>query len=276
MARFRDRLSFNTGNVSGTLTQKLAAIEGAGFAQTTMWPNDFFGPFEFVDQNFASAQSSPLRPTCYMMMRSFEGQPPAALQRSLAIAGQMMDQMALFGATTLVQTSNIGAEVDEDWSRAVSEYRQLGELARSRNMRIAFEPLSQGKWINTYDKGWNFIRDVDHPNVGLVIDASHVFLADSDLKGIERIPGDRIFLCEVSDFPGTRLPMREQLRNYRLFPGEGVRPIRDLVERVLATGYAGDFSAEVFNAFYRTQDASVVARRGYEALERLFEKELDD
>lgn len=270
----RKRLSFNTGNISGTAAQKLAAISEAGFSATTFWPSDFFGLFEFVDGNFAAAEQSGLRPTCYMMMRSFEGLPRSQTPRKLEIARQMMDQMQLFGAKTLVQTSNIGTEVDQDWSRAVEEFQALGELARSRDVRVAFEPLSQGPWINTWSKGWDLIRDVDHPNVGLVIDASHIFLAESPLEGLDRIPGDRIFLCEVSDFPGTTLGFREMLRNYRLFPGEGVKPVRALAERVLATGYQGDFSAEVFNAFYRSQDPAVVARRGFEALERLFEKEL--
>lgn len=270
----RKRLSFNTGNISGTTSQKLVAIREAGFAATTFWPSDFFGLFEFVDGNFTAAEQSGLRSTCYMMMRSFEGLPPSLTPRNMEIARQMMDQMHLFGATTLVQTSNIGTEVDQDWSRAVEELQALGELARSRNVRVAFEPLSQGPWINTWVKGWEFVRDVDHPNIGLVIDASHIFLAESSLEGLDRIPGERIFLCEVSDFPATTLGYREMLRNYRLFPGEGVKPVRDLVERVLATGYQGDFSAEVFNAFYRTQEPAMVAKRGFQALERLFEKEL--
>ena len=60
------------------------------------------------------------------------------------------------------------------------------------------------------------------------------------------------------------------LRNYRLFPGEGVRPVRAFVERVLGTGYQGVFSAEVFNARYRAADPRWVAKRGFEAMQKLF------
>jgi 4-hydroxyphenylpyruvate dioxygenase len=134
--------------------------------------------------------------------------------------------------------------------------------------------LSQGPWINTYQLGWQLVQDVGHPNFGLVMDASHVFLAESSLDQIDKIDGAKIFLCEVSDFAASNLPHREQLRNYRLFPGEGVRPVRSFVERVMATGYQGDFSAEVFNAFYRTLDPLTVAKRGFEALEKLFAREL--
>jgi sugar phosphate isomerase/epimerase len=270
----RKRLSFNTGNMTGSIADKLAAIEEAGFGGTTMWPADFFVHFEDLDANLEFARNSRLERTCYMMVRDLEGSPPAIKTRKLELARQMMDQMTLIGATTLVQCSNINPDVDRDWSRAVEDLRKLGELAGARGMRIAFEPLSQGQWINTWQLGWKMVKDVDHPQVGLVLDASHIFLAGAELDGMDKIPGDRIFLCEVSDFPDANLERREMLRNYRLFPGEGTRPIRPLVERVMATGYQGPFSAEVFSSRYRAADPRFVAKRGFEAVAKLFAKEL--
>jgi 4-hydroxyphenylpyruvate dioxygenase len=272
----RSRLSFNTGNMTGSIADKLAAIQEAGFGGTTMWPADFFAHFEDLDANLEFARSSPLECTCYMMVRDLEGSSPAVQSRKLELARQMMDQMTLIGATTLVQCSNISAEVDRDWVRAVRDLRKLGDLAKSQGMRIAFEPMSQGQWINTWQLGWQMVQDVDHPQLGLVLDASHIFLSGTSLDGIEKLPGERIFLCEVSDFPDAKLDRREMLRNYRLFPGEGSRPIRELVERMMATGYEGPFSAEVFNARYRAADPRFVAMRGMESLKALFAGELID
>jgi 4-hydroxyphenylpyruvate dioxygenase len=270
----RMRLSFNTGNMTGSIADKLAAIHEAGFGGTTMWPADFFVHFEDLDANLDHARTSPLACTCYMMVRDLEGSPLEIKARKLELARQMMDQMALIGAKTLVQCSNIGQEVDRNWSLAVEDLRKLGDLAKSKDMRIAFEPMSQGEWINTWQLGWRMVKDVDHDQIGLVLDASHIFLAGADLDGIEKIPGEKIFLCEVSDFPGANLDRREMLRNYRLFPLEGSQPIRPLVERVMDTGYQGPFSAEVFSARYRAADPRFVAKRGFEAVQKLFAKEL--
>jgi sugar phosphate isomerase/epimerase len=66
------------------------------------------------------------------------------------------------------------------------------------------------------------------------------------------------------------LDKRDLLRNYRLFPGEGVRPLRAFIDRVETTGYAGPILLEVFNAHYRASDARSVARRGMQALDALF------
>jgi 4-hydroxyphenylpyruvate dioxygenase len=181
-----------------------------------------------------------------------------------------IDQMKLVGCDLLVLCSNIGADVDRDWTQAVSDLQAIGELARSNGVRIAFEPICYGGWINTYVKGWELVRDADHSHVGLVLDAAHIFLPETPLEPIERIPGDKIFLVELSDFATTNLDKRELLRNYRMFPSEGVRPLRALMDRVETTGYAGPISLEVFNARYRATDPRFVARRGMQALETLF------
>lgn len=268
------RFTFNTGNVTGSIGQKLDAIGAAGFVATTLWPADIFAHFEDADANLGLLRDSPVRTPCYMMVRDLEGSPPEVKERKLELARQMMEQMTLVGADTIVQCSNINAEVDRDWGKAVADLQRLGELARSKGVRVAFEPMSQGEWINTYQLGWELVRDTDHPNIGLVLDASHIFLAGSPLDGIDGIDPDKVFLFELADLPRSRVPRREMLRNYRLFPGDGEQPVRALVERVLGIGYDGPISAEVFNAFYRTLDPRVVASRGFASLERLFEREL--
>jgi 4-hydroxyphenylpyruvate dioxygenase len=268
------RFTFNTGNVTGSIGQKLEAIGAAGFAATTLWPADIFAHFEDADANLGLLRDSPVRTPCYMMVRDLEGSPPEVKARKLELARQMMEQMSLVGADTIVQCSNINPDLDRDWGRAVADLQRLGELARGKNVRVAFEPMSQGEWINTYELGWALVRDADHPNIGLVLDASHIFLAESPLDGIDEIDPRKVFLFELADLPRSRVARREMLRNYRLFPGEGERPVRDLVERVLGIGYAGPISAEVFNAFYRTLDPRAVAARGFQSLERLFAPEL--
>ena len=266
----RAKFAFNTGNLTGPFVDKLAALEVAGFASTTLWPADLFVHFEDPEATLALIQASPVAVSAYQCVRDLEGAPPAVKARKLELARQFMDQMALIGCDTLVLCSNVNDDVEQDWARAVADLREIGELAKARNVRIAFEPICYGRWINTYLKGWELVREVDHGHVGLVLDTAHIFLAESPLAPIEKIPREKIFLVELNDFPGTTFDKRELLRNYRLFPGEGVRPVREFVERVRATGYDGVVSLEVFNARYRAADPGFVAARGMASLETLF------
>ena len=106
----RSRFSFNTGNLTGSIADKLAAIHEAGFPETTMWPADFYVHFEDLDANLEFARTSPLRNTCYMMVRDLEGSPPEVKARKMKLAANMMGQMDFIDATTLVQCSNIGPD----------------------------------------------------------------------------------------------------------------------------------------------------------------------
>lgn len=264
------RFSFNTANMTGAIADRLAAIEQAGYGSATLWPADLFAHFEDPEATIELIRNSPVEVSAYQCVRDLEGSPAPIKARKMELARQFIAQMKLIGCDLLVLCSNVRDDIRRDWAQAVADLQAIGDLARTSGVRIAFEPICYGGWINTYVKGWELVRDVDHPHVGLVLDAAHIFLPETPLDAIEQIPGDKIFLVELSDFAATSLDKRELLRNYRMFPGEGVRPLRGFVDRVEATGYAGPISLEVFNARYRAADPSFVARRGFAALEALF------
>lgn len=265
-----NKFSFNTANLTGSFANKLKALEETGFGSMTLWPADLFVHFEDPETTIASIRSSSVAVSAYQCVRDLEGSPPGVKKRNIELARQLIDQMKLVGCDTLVLCSNVSNDVEQDWAQAVADVREIGELAKARNVRIAFEPICYGRWINNYITGWELVRDVGHSHVGLVLDAAHIFLPETPLAPIEKIPKDKIFLVELNDFPGTAFDNRELLRNYRLFPGEGVRPLREFVDRVLATGYDGIISLEVFNARYRAADPLFVAQRGMRSIEKLF------
>ena len=264
------RFSFNTANLTGSFASKLSALEATGFGSMTLWPADLFEHFEDPETTIVSIKSGHVAVSAYQCVRDLEGSPPEVKQRKIELARQFIDQMKLVGCDTLVLCSNVSDDVDQNWAQAVADVSALGELAKSRDVRIAFEPICYGRWINNYITGWELVRDVGHSHVGLVLDAAHIFLPETPLAPVEKIPKEKIFLVELSDFPGTTFDKRELLRNYRLFPGEGIRPLREFVDRVLDTGYDGIISLEVFNARYRAADPLFVAERGMQALAKLF------
>jgi 4-hydroxyphenylpyruvate dioxygenase len=265
------RWSFNSGNLGGPFVEKIAAIKEAGFAAATLWHSDLFPVFDDPDGAIQPFKASGLALSAYQFLRDVEGVSPERLRHKLELARQLMGQLKLVGGDTLAIGST-ASPAHREWSGAVAALRALGDLGKAEGVRIAYEPMCYSEWISDYREGWKLIKDVDHSHIGLVLDTAHIFLPDLPLEAISAIPGDKIFLVELNDFPQTHLPTRELLKNYRLFPGEGVRPVRDFVSRVLATGYRGDFALEVFNATYRSMDPRAVAKRGFAAMEKLFAK----
>jgi 4-hydroxyphenylpyruvate dioxygenase len=265
------RIGTTTSTFGGPLATKLKAMSAAGFVATEFWPKDLFehpdGPTTAVEL----LREHGLTVSIYQALRNYEGAPPVDRDQKLGIAEQMMDQMGLISCDLLSLPSNSGSDSSGDREKIVADLARLGDLARSRGMRIAFEPICWGRWISDYRDGWAVVREVNHPNVGLMLDSFHVFLPNSPLAAIADIPGDNIFLVEVADFAPSALEPIEISRHYRLFPGEGNSPMDAFLRQVEKTGYTGCLSVEVFNAFYRQNDPFDTARRGAASMSRLLQ-----
>jgi sugar phosphate isomerase/epimerase len=69
----------------------------------------------------------------------------------------------------------------------------------------------------------------------------------------------------LNDYPAT--PPRETIRDAdRVYPGDGVAPLPAMLKSLLATGFRGFLSLELFNPTYWQQDALTVARTGLEKM----------
>ena len=111
------------------------------------------------------------------------------------------------------------------------------------------------------------VQRADCPNLGLGIDAFHIFAAETPLDAIDELQPDRIFLVQLADFMWQETKTFEErmttARTFRVFPGEGVHS-EQLVQLVLkldALGYGGDYSFEVFNDDYLQLPLPMVAQR---------------
>jgi sugar phosphate isomerase/epimerase len=72
-----DRFSFNSANMTGSIADRLAAIEEAGFASTTLWPADLFVHFEDPEATIALIRSSAVAVSAYQCVRDLEGRRPS-------------------------------------------------------------------------------------------------------------------------------------------------------------------------------------------------------
>jgi 4-hydroxyphenylpyruvate dioxygenase len=253
------------------LSDKLRAMRQAGFVATEFFPRDLFEDPRGPDYAVQLLRASGLAVSAYQALRDYEGMPVTQRDHALVIAAQMMEQMAWLGADLLVLCANVHPDASPDRPRCVADLRLLAELAASRGMRIAYEPIGWARWFSDYRDAWSLVRDVDHPSLGLALDSLHVCASGLPLDGIDAIDPAKVFLVQLCDWPQTRLPPFEVARHYRLFPGEGVGPVQQFFERFKRRGYAGCFSVEIMNAHYRHEDPQTVARRAMETTLRLVE-----
>src|SRR5205807_742484 len=107
----------------------------------------------------------------------------------------------------------------------------------------------------------------NHANVGLAIDSFHVLARGTSRESFDAIPGEKIFLVQLSDYLWDLDDLIETARHRRVFPSEGNHNVAivDLVGRLERAGYRGDYSFDVVNDDYAHLPAAAVAARGRKA-----------
>jgi sugar phosphate isomerase/epimerase len=88
---------------------------------------------------------------------------------------------------------------------------------------------------------WNVIRQVGGPNLGVVVDAFHIFVRGRTAEDLKGIPFDKISLVQLSDLEhGVDCEhVIATARHHRLRPGRGHFPIETILDPLKEAGYAG-------------------------------------
>ncbi|WP_336204121.1 bifunctional sugar phosphate isomerase/epimerase/4-hydroxyphenylpyruvate dioxygenase family protein [Nonomuraea sp. LPB2021202275-12-8] len=260
------RKSIATVSVSGTLTEKLAAIATAGFDGVEIFDNDLLTcplPPERIREQAADLG---LSIDLYQPFRDFEAVPADLLARNLRRAERKFEVMERLGADLLLVCSNVSPHAIGDDELAAAQLRMLAERAAQHGVRIAYEALAWGRHVDEYLHAWRIVRMADHPSLGVCLDSFHILSRGSDPIGIEAIPGEKIFFLQLADAPLLAMDVLQWSRHYRCFPGQGGFDVAGLVGHVLNAGYAGPLSLEVFNDHFRQADTGRTARDGMRSL----------
>ncbi|MEV5538395.1 TIM barrel protein [Saccharopolyspora shandongensis] len=259
--------------LSGTLEDKLAAAAAAGFDGVEIFENDLIASAASPAEIRRRCADLGLTVDLYQPFRDFEAVPPEALLANLRRAERKFDVMEQLGADLVLVCSTVSPDAVDDDELAAEQLRLLAERAAARGMRVAYEALAWGRFVNTYNHSWRIVRRADHPALGLCLDSFHVLSRGSDPALIRTIPGEKLFFLQLADAPQLDMDVLQWSRHHRLFPGQGSFDLPTFVGNVLSTGYAGPLSLEVFNDVFRQADpkpAAVDAMRSLRLLEEQF------
>jgi 4-hydroxyphenylpyruvate dioxygenase len=260
------RTAIATVCLSGVLNEKLEAIAAAGFRCVELFENDLLSFSGTTADVKAMCGDLGLEIVTFQPFRDFEGMPGDKRGRALARAERKLDTMAELGCDLLMVCSNCAPDSLGGIDRAADDLAELGERAKKRSARIAFEALAWGRHINDYRDAWEAVRRAGQPNVGVVLDSFHILVRKTELKSIRSIPRDRIFLIQMADAPLLDMDYLNWSRHYRNFPGQGDLPISEFMDALQATGYDGLLSLEIFNDQFRAGSARSVAIDGHRSL----------
>ena len=195
----------------------------------------------------------------YQPLRDFEAVPEAQFAANLRRAEAKFEVMDELGAGLLLVCSNVSPDAIDDDALASAQLHALAERAAAHGIRIAYEALAWGRHVRDYDHAWRIAEAGDHPNLGTCLDSFHVLSRGADPAGIREIPAEKIFFLQLADAPHLVMDVLQWSRHYRCFPGQGGFDLADFLGHVLAAGYDGPLSLEVFNDVFRQADPQRMA-----------------
>lgn len=272
-----DDFGMDTISLAGPLPAKLKAIREAGFSQVMLSARDLVGHAEGVEAAIDAVRESGLRVTGFQVLRDFEGLSGQLHEYKVDIAKSMLELCAAVGAKVLLVCSSTSAHASADRDAIARDLRKLAMLAIPHGIRVAYEALSWGRSIEEFPAAWDVVMRADMPNLGLGLDSFHMFATKTSLDELQWLDPERIFLVQLADFMWQEIRSVEEriatARHFRVFPGEGAHSdqVAELVSRLHAQGYRGDYSFEVFNDDYQQIPLPDVARRARRAADWLGE-----
>ncbi len=260
------KTSIATVSISGELPEKLEAIAKAGFDGVEIFENDFLAYDSSPAEVGRMARDLGLEITLFQPFRDFEGMPEPLRGRTFDRAERKFDVMQELGTDLVLVCSNVSSVALGGIDRAAADFHELGERAARRGLKVGYEALAWGRFINDHRDAWEIVRRANHPNIGLILDSFHSLSRKIDVNSIRSIPPEKIFIVQLADAPLIDMDLLYWSRHFRNMPGEGDLPVSAFAEAVAATGYDGYFSLEIFNDQFRGGSTREIAADGHRSL----------
>lgn len=248
------RTSIATVCLSGGLAEKLHACAKAGFDGVEIMDADLVAAPQSPEEIRALCDRLGLRIDMFQPFRDAEGTSKEVFADTLRRARAKFEVMARLGADLLLVCSNVATATIDDDALAAEQLAALADAAAPVGIRLAYEALAWGRYVDDYRHAWRIVQLADRPNLGVCLDSFHILSRGHDLTEIESIPAEKLFFLQLSDAPALNMDVLSWSRHHRLFPGEGDFPLTTFMTHVIRAGYQGPWSLEIFNDTFRQTD----------------------
>ena len=271
MARFA--LCFNTSTIRpAPLMDKIRAAAEAGYAAIELW-NDDLTAFEVSGRSLSVVRRALgdyglSVPDVVHLPGWMDAEESSYRTDVLAEARRRMEQGAAVGASRII----VGpAQGRVDLNLAAERYCELMALGQEIGCLPSLEFLGFVDHVNNVDTLMEIVGRAGHPCATVVMDAFHIYRGGGREEDILKVPGDQVSIFHIDDVPRTAKPRRLLADGDRVYPGDGILNLRDMLNYLQRQGFSGPVSLELFNSRLWKEDPFEVATRGAEKVRPLIE-----
>jgi sugar phosphate isomerase/epimerase len=187
-------------------------------------------------------------------------------KKGLEAARRSMDLVRQIGGQRLAAPPAGAVEqTDLSLSKITDRYRALLELGDQMGVVPQLEVWGFSKTLSRLGEAAHVAIDTGHRNACVLADVYHQYKGGSGFGGLKLLSGAALQVIHMNDYPAS--PARAQLTDaHRIYPGDGIAPLKQMLKDLRSLGFRGVLSLEVFNPEYWMKDAMTVARTGLEKM----------
>jgi sugar phosphate isomerase/epimerase len=177
-------------------------------------------------------------------------------------AKREMEMVAQIGGRRIAAPpagANTAAEIP---LAAIAErYRALLELGDRMGVTPELEFWGSSTNLNKLSQAMDVAIQVNHPKACVLADVFHLYKGGSGFGGLRLLGAGALPVLHMNDYPAE--PPRERIADRdRVYPGDGVAPLREILGDLRKVNADLVLSLEVFNPAYWKTDALDTARTG--------------
>ena len=181
-------------------------------------------------------------------------------EESLKDTRRRMRMAADIGSQHIQTIPNtVGENYDSKW--VADRYRDIIEIGLQEYkihpalVFVKYFPLK------TMGQAAAIALDANHPEAMIIPDTYHMHISEGGFEGLKLIQGKMIAIFQFSDAPSS--PSLSELGDkHRVYPGDGILPLPQILKDLKAIGFKGCVSLELYNPEYHKQDLQKVAETG--------------
>jgi sugar phosphate isomerase/epimerase len=191
-------------------------------------------------------------------------------RRGLEATRRAMDVLRRIGGVRLAAPP-VGATDARiaDLLTVAERYRALLDLGDQMGVVPQVEIWGSSQTLGRLGEAACVAIEAQHEKACILPDVYHLYRGGSEFKTVKLLGPGTIHVLHVNDYPAH--PPRAQLTDAdRVYPGDGVAPLRELLVDLATAGMKVTLSLELFNRKYWSQDPRLVAETGLAKMKALF------
>ncbi len=176
-----------------------------------------------------------------------------------------MDLVRQIGGTRMAAPP-VGAKGPMDLDRVAERYGAALRVGQEMGVTPMLELWGHSKTLHRLGEISYILVESNEPNAAMLLDVYHIYRGGSDFSGLRHMDGKALEVLHMNDYPD--IPHQDIKDADRVYVGEGVAPVPDILRTMIETGFSGVLSLELFNPTYWEDDIENVLRVGLAGMKK--------